>query len=46
MGLGLNAVIKVQTDKNGRMIPEKLDESIQQAIENDQLPFMVGCTAG
>ena len=28
------------------MLPDKLDELIQKSIENDQIPFMVGCTAG
>lgn len=46
MGLGMNAVIKVPTDDYGRMLPDKLDELIQKAIDSDQAPFMVGCTSG
>lgn len=46
MGLGSEAVIKVPTDENGRMLPDKLDELIKQSIDDDQIPFMVGCTAG
>lgn len=42
----MNAVIKVPTDNYGKMIPEKLDELIEKSIKNDQIPFMVGCTAG
>lgn len=46
MGMGMHAVIKVPSDDRGRMLPDKLDELIQKAIDNDQVPFMVGCTSG
>lgn len=46
IGIGIDAVIKIPTDEKGRMLPDKLDELIQKSIENDQIPFMVGCTAG
>lgn len=46
MGLGMNAVVQVPTDDYGRMLPDKLEELVKKAIENDQMPFMVGCTAG
>lgn len=46
LGLGMNAVVQVPTDDRGRMLPDKLDELVQKAIDSDQVPFMVGCTAG
>ena len=46
MGLGSEAVIKVPTDKQGRMQPDALIQQIQQSIVKGFLPFFVGCTSG
>lgn len=46
MGLGTEAVIKVQTDDQGRMRPDSLRQSIQAAKDKGQMPFMVACTSG
>eukprot|EP00035_Acanthoeca_spectabilis_P022562 m.444454 g.444454 ORF g.444454 m.444454 type:complete len:534 (-) comp19101_c0_seq1:750-2351(-) len=46
IGIGTKRVIKVDVDKAGRMIPEKLAEAIVAAKEAGQVPFMIQCTAG
>jgi len=46
LGLGVNNVVKVKTDKGGRMIPEELDKCIQQVISEDRVPFFVNATSG
>ena len=46
LGIGTKNVIKIDTDKNGRMIPEILEKEIQNSIDNGFNPFFVGATAG
>ena len=46
LGIGLNNVIKVRTDANGRMIPQDLERSIVAQLESGRVPFFIGATAG
>ncbi len=46
LGLGLNAVIKIQSDEDGRMIPTALETAIVRAEEEGRRPFFVAATAG
>ncbi|MCL4120412.1 UNVERIFIED_CONTAM: hypothetical protein GTU68_023950 [Idotea baltica] len=46
LGLGTNAVIKVDTDANGAMIGAALDQAIQDSKQAGDTPFAVIGTAG
>nr|XP_054752159.1 cysteine sulfinic acid decarboxylase-like [Lytechinus pictus] len=46
LGIGTNNVIKVETDKSGRMIPESLDRAIANAKSSGAIPLMVVATGG
>lgn len=46
LGFGMNNVIPVDCDAVGRMIPEKLEESLKQAKAKGSVPLMVVATAG
>ncbi|KAM5435197.1 Glutamate decarboxylase 2 [Microsporum ferrugineum] len=46
IGLGSNAVCSVPVDREGRMIPQMLDEEIQKAKDADKTPLFVNATAG
>lgn len=46
LGLGLDNVVKVQTDATGRMIPQALKEAVAAARAGGGEPFFVGATAG
>ncbi len=46
LGIGTDGVVKVATDHEGSMIPEKLTEAIKASIEAGQTPFAVIATAG
>lgn len=45
-GFGSRAVVSVEVDEDGRMIPSKLDQAIQEAKEDGKTPFYVNATAG
>jgi len=45
-GLGSDNLISIQTDTNGRMIPDKLEQAIVCAKNEGKTPFFVGSTAG
>ena len=46
LGIGLNNLIKVETDAKGRMIPQALEAAIVRSLKLDKTPFFVGATAG
>ena len=46
LGIGLDHVIKVETDEGGRMIPDELERHVALSLGRDESPFMVGATAG
>lgn len=45
-GIGRENVRYVNTDEQGRMLPQHLDQLIQEDLENGHAPFMVNATAG
>jgi len=46
LGIGINNVIKIKADAQGKMIPEELESAIKKVIANNQTPFFIGATAG
>nr|CAI5833273.1 unnamed protein product [Callosobruchus analis] len=46
LGLGEQNVVSVKTDKVGQIIPESLEDKIQQKINDGSIPFMVVATLG
>ena len=45
-GLGLDAVVKVEVDEDGRMRPDALERAMQAEVDAGRRPFLVGCTSG
>ncbi len=45
IGIGRDNLIKIKSDKNGKMIPEELEKEILKAKEEGALPFYVAATA-
>ena len=45
LGIGTDHLVKVATDNTGKMIPEKLEEAIENSLRNAEKPFFIGCTA-
>uniref|UniRef100_A0A1B6J8Y7 Glutamate decarboxylase n=1 Tax=Homalodisca liturata TaxID=320908 RepID=A0A1B6J8Y7_9HEMI len=46
LGLGMDHIHMVDTDNEGRMLPEALDLRIQEALDAGERPFFVNATAG
>lgn len=46
LGIGIANVRKIETDGDGRMIPDRLEAAIVASKEAGELPFFVGATAG
>lgn len=46
LGIGLNRVIKVETDDHGSMIPQALECAIAKSYQSNETPFFVAATAG
>ena len=46
LGIGMENVVKVETDSYGCMIPQKLEVAIIQSLSDGKTPFFVGATAG
>ncbi len=46
LGLGIDAVINIPTDKNGRMDVIELERQVLLSKEQGKIPFCVVCTAG
>jgi sulfinoalanine decarboxylase len=45
-GIGRNNIRYIEADSKGRLIPEKLEEQIQEDLQNDKIPTYVNATAG
>ncbi|NEP13725.1 MAG: glutamate decarboxylase [Symploca sp. SIO2C1] len=46
MGIGIENLVKVKSDVEGKMIPEALETAIQESLSEEKTPFFVGATAG
>ena len=46
LGIGTNAVIKVDADERGAIIPEALDQAIRDSLAAGQVPFAIIATSG
>jgi len=46
LGLGTEALVKVKTDREGRMIPDELIKAVHHERHQGHCPLMVGATAG
>ena len=46
MGLGEENLIKVKSDELGKMIPEDLNNKIEEVKKQGKTPFFIGATAG
>ncbi|MFO8001551.1 MAG: aspartate aminotransferase family protein [Marinilabilia sp.] len=44
LGIGADNVVKVKSDKNGRMIPSELEKEINQCLQKGEQPFFVVAT--
>ncbi|ORX58875.1 PLP-dependent transferase [Hesseltinella vesiculosa] len=46
LGLGLKHVIKVPTDKEGRMDVDQLEQRMQASVDRGETPFFINATSG
>lgn len=46
LGIGMENVVKVKTDRLGCMIPQELEAAIIHSLSDGKTPFLVGATAG
>ncbi len=46
IGIGQSNLIKVRCNEDGQMLPESLEDEIQRALNNGQIPFAVLATSG
>ena len=46
IGLGKKHLYTVESDANGKMIPAKLEQAIQESIAKGEAPFFIAATAG
>ncbi|XP_071151866.1 cysteine sulfinic acid decarboxylase-like [Mytilus edulis] len=46
LGIGMDNVLPIKTDDQGRMCPKALEETIQDCISKGVVPYMVNATAG
>lgn len=46
LGLGMEQLVKVATDKEGRILPEDLEKKISESLQRSEKPFYVAATAG
>ena len=46
LGLGSEALVKVQTDREGRLLPDELVKAVHRERHQGHCPLMVGATAG
>ncbi|EAR98380.2 pyridoxal-dependent decarboxylase domain protein (macronuclear) [Tetrahymena thermophila SB210] len=46
LGFGLDSVVKIACDEEGRMIPEEFEKEIQKCIQEGSVPLMVNLTCG
>jgi glutamate/tyrosine decarboxylase-like PLP-dependent enzyme len=46
LGIGTDNLISVQSDDDGRINPQALEQEIQKSLEKGHTPFFIGLTAG
>lgn len=46
LGIGMDNLVKVKSDAQGRMIPQELDAAIERSYSQGKTPFFVAATAG
>lgn len=46
LGIGIDNLIKIKVDEQGKMIPEELEKAVKETITKGQKPFFIGATAG
>lgn len=46
LGIGAENLRSVESDEQGRMIPQELDKAIQKDVQDGHIPFFLGLTAG
>ncbi len=46
LGVGLEGIRKIEVNENHEMIPKKLEEAINEDMQNEWLPFFVTATVG
>lgn len=46
MGIGIDQVRTIPTNERGQLIPEALEESIKNDLNNNRKPFFINATAG
>ena len=46
LGIGMDNVMKVDTDEEGKMLVSDLERLIKKSIGKNQIPFFVGATSG
>jgi glutamate/tyrosine decarboxylase-like PLP-dependent enzyme len=46
LGIGSDNLISIASDADGQMIPQALEQAIQQTLAAGDLPFFIGLTAG
>ncbi|MDJ0901600.1 MAG: aminotransferase class V-fold PLP-dependent enzyme [Xenococcus sp. MO_188.B8] len=46
LGIGIDNLVKVESDNDGKMISEALEVAIQKSLSEEKTPFFVGATAG
>lgn len=45
-GIGIDHMIKIKVDDNGRMCPEAFEEEVKNIIERGEVPYFANITAG
>jgi glutamate decarboxylase/sulfinoalanine decarboxylase len=46
LGIGIENLVKIKSDPDGKIIPEELENTIKQTLSENKIPFFVGATAG
>jgi glutamate/tyrosine decarboxylase-like PLP-dependent enzyme len=46
LGIGTDNLISIESDANGQMLPQALEQAIKQTLAAGDLPFFIGLTAG
>lgn len=46
LGIGIENLVKIKSDIDGKIIPQELEVAIQKSLLEKKIPFFVGATAG
>lgn len=46
LGIGKQNMYKIKSDKQGRMLPQSLQQAVNESISKGQKPFFIGATSG